>query len=53
MLVQPKVSLYSQLPTQFSVPLGGNVTLGPCKGHGYPPPILEWFIADKNNNNVI
>jgi len=48
----PKVSLPSQLPTQLSVPQGGNVTLGPCKGQGYPPPHLQWSIADKNKNDV-
>nr|CAD2157874.1 unnamed protein product [Meloidogyne enterolobii] len=50
-LVLPKVSLPSQLPTQLSVPQGGNVTLGPCKGQGYPPPHLLWSIADKNKND--
>ncbi|KAL7070447.1 hypothetical protein ACQ4LE_010441 [Meloidogyne hapla] len=50
-LILPKVSLASQMPTQLSVPLGGNVTLGPCKSQGYPPPNLLWSVADKNKND--
>ena len=35
-----------------TVPLDGNVTLGPCKGQGYPPPNLQWSIADDINDIV-